>query len=869
MKQMIEDMDLPPVAEDIIVLAANGSEVSEVERREVEDNLSMIPTGWQEPSSVSDINKLLSSIEESMDKIEDRIVPYFMSRMNEPVFELFFPFRTKVDRQIRESRFRDTKLAYKIAGREEELLLVLKGCADYSWDYISTVNLLNANLVFPQGWFKNIVDFNLFPASLETFVLRAKKLSDHIKTHATNLSDRFNYVELTCLTGYRNPPYPGFDYREETVRLAQGNVISHDKYGISFKDTAREQLFVIPAPVEPISFEDYVKSGKWTTAGSSSLGKVEWEYNGESGHFKARKNMLVYLYTPDELWDYVQTQKKQINKTLIKSELGKIRLAVSSDLATYLRMSWVDYYLNSCYLKWPGSTMQESLNDQSNRLFTMLKELINHWGLPFDYKEFDHQPTLDEILEIVECLFDMARLNVPNNLLPIYEEVCSDIREGFRTAVLENSMIDLKLHVIGGLMSGLRWTSTLGNAWNTVITAMVEKLLAKMGVKSPIKYKNIRGDDSAIVTESWSRATAMHWGYKALGVKAGEGKYSVWWQQMEFLRQWFDKRVHGYPARVLPGWLQRKPWNSESKTIFSSIERQASLRDMLIRRGCDSKGVRSLWKATRDNWCKHSGVSLRYLALPKHNGGLGLEEWHGHVPDSLPSFEPGVRVKVTVSRSAVDSKLAQWNDLVPGNSYEDAYQQTYSDFISTMSSDDVPGVGKQNRLMWREVLKKWKPKWKQLVMKSFRTDWDVGILDTLRPGMDVVRQAKENLNHWDYGAFKAEEGRWRVLNEIARFRDIAPLEYMSYAFRSRLSQLKKRGLSFKVGLDWLFGSLAIQTDANPIVKSLIDSYTISLIGNPLNRHWHASEFSLALYIYAQNVSLLVKSSEWYQVLFNW
>ncbi|KAL1481246.1 hypothetical protein MTO96_034578 [Rhipicephalus appendiculatus] len=81
-------------------------------------------------------------------------------------------------------------------------------------------------------------------------------------------------------------------------------------------------------------FEEWLRSCEWQRSRSSSIGRVEYEIevDGERrrGHFKARKNLVLDAFTFDDLVTRVRQHDTQENKALVKSEFGKVRLAVSA-----------------------------------------------------------------------------------------------------------------------------------------------------------------------------------------------------------------------------------------------------------------------------------------------------------------------------------------------------------------------------------------------------------------------------------------------------------------------------------------------------------------------------------------------------------
>lgn len=85
------------------------------------------------------------------------------------------------------------------------------------------------------------------------------------------------------------------------------------------------------------------------------------------GHFKARKNHILDVIELADLLHAVRTHHTQDNKALVKSELGKIRLAVSAPLPTYLQQASLFSVAGCPYLNWPGNTLEESLEEEMLR----------------------------------------------------------------------------------------------------------------------------------------------------------------------------------------------------------------------------------------------------------------------------------------------------------------------------------------------------------------------------------------------------------------------------------------------------------------------------------------------------------------------
>lgn len=134
--------------------------------------------------------------------------------------------------------------------------------------------------------------------------------------------------------------------------LAGGGLLDHGVPGLSGWDQdavlariadLRRHARVHPSTTQTLP--EWLEVGDWERSGSASFGRVCFEVSTSEGtkcsHFKARRNLLMDVTEFDELYRRVSTYAKQENRALIKSELGKIRIAVASPLKMYLQMNWM------------------------------------------------------------------------------------------------------------------------------------------------------------------------------------------------------------------------------------------------------------------------------------------------------------------------------------------------------------------------------------------------------------------------------------------------------------------------------------------------------------------------------------------------
>lgn len=617
------------------------------------------------------------------------------------VFSSVWPPRSKMDLAIRRTRSSDLWMHAKRTGCAD-LLPALNSLAG-SFDYISVLNLGWAYCVMGRDWWQRMSAWGAFLDGIEHYVQVCKYVSDYIKTQPFADANRFDYVEAAGLVGYRNPPFPGFDVLLEAEKLAHAGTERTLPEGMVFADVAREALAMRVDAVQWVSFDDYVLQTKWLTSGASSQGRLEFRTpDGQQHSVKARKNFLPDVMPLPELVALAKSREGQAHTTIVKSELGKIRLAVAADIEGYLKMSWVNYLLNGAYRQWPGSTIDESTEVQTDRMITMLELCARSYGLPFDYAAFDHQPSTAEIKVIVQILCDAASANVPAAQLPAFRVISRSIVDSYDNAELTARDGEQKrtFHVEGGLMSGLRWTSVVGNAWNTVMTACVSKLLAGSGCDVGGVRRYIRGDDSAIFTPTAALAMLYARGYEAVGVEGGKGKFSVKRHEMEFLRVWYAERCHGYVLRALPGITQRKPWSSAPWSEEMTLTALSEVCRTLRRRG---KDVAQVWLTLSAHWCSLHRLPRAICCVPRALGGLGLEPWDGRslLSHHLPRIDKtGIEVtNMTDWRERQLATVAAEEGIVlDAQALKRVAQRQLMDVIA---ADDIPNISREYRQAWK------------------------------------------------------------------------------------------------------------------------------------------------------------------------
>lgn len=626
-----------------------------------------------------------------------------------------WPPRSKKDLSIRRTRFNDW---FRMLKGKDELLLhkMFNRVLKESFDYTLVTNLLMCATILGEQWINTWLYLHAFDSDIEHFTAVTKKVSDLGKT--VGLADKqwTLYLENATVCGYRNPPFPGFDPVVETQKLAEGGE-QHKLFGIQWTEAVEEFIHMEPVIGNVhVPFVDFVTSASWLTTGSSSQGKLEIETpQGKIKKVKARKNTVPDVVDLNELAETCKSWGKQINYAIIKSELGKIRMAVASDIEMYLQMTWINNLLNGAYNQWPGATTDEDFSKQTDRMFRMLKLAALKLGIPFDYAAFDHQPTTEELVGIVRYFIKIARHNVPDRHLAEFELIASNVIAGFYNSTLEWRMKpdQRKFKVTGGLMSGLRFTSTIGNAWNSIMTGIAMKLLTQLGVSTDTIDRYIRGDDSAIYVDNWGTGAMLKACYDVIGIKAGEGKFSMQSHAMEFLRIWYEDRCYGYPLRALPGLTQRKPWSSAPWTPDYVIRAIYETVKILRRRiPTHLKEIDYAWTKLKGSWCANHSLPKEVISTPSYLGGFGIESYDGQ----LTRIEPKISSLAKTIKPVKIVNQTSWRSNKIKKYYEERYhvkmtsercdQLAQEELVNTVTSDDIPEVSKEARSQWSLALKK-------------------------------------------------------------------------------------------------------------------------------------------------------------------
>lgn len=745
-------------------------------------------------------------------------------------FEKMFMPRTQMDIAIRLIRYTDIQSLYLLAsGRKRRVML-----STVAWEGVDYITCM---LVFLHIWMLTedmIFIYEKCDVLAEgpwEFSKRAKVMTGLLK----NSNDLVKYsclVEMSSLTGYRNMPVEGFDLREEAISLAKGGKVPHN-FPIPFAEAVVRFLSTgHRIVVKPLSFFEYIKSNKWATAGSSDVGYIYLlDKDKKEKKVKCKKNFLLDVETAESLYQMCIKSNQQVNYTIVKCELGKVRLAVASDIQTYLISSWMVYLSGECYLDWPGVTLQQSSFERLKSIDSVRNRLKGRYSVPFDYASFDHHCTTEEIKAIVTRICDSA--SVLGCAYPEFDQLYNSCINSFDNSILitrnpsEGWVMTDK--VTGGLMSGHRMTSIIGNGYNSVVTSMVINTAIKLGYNEENFSFRVQGDDSSIICKTALQAQLIIALYDMFGIVFKPGAFSILSGQTEYLRQWYGPdSINAYLCRSIPSIVQRKPW---SGSVWNPVELMRGHHDkcgVLRRRG--ATGIDELYSALKSRWSQLYNVPFKVISIPLSLGGLGIGVWdsRSRVTPAVPSFDRVLPVLTEITNereNRLKKKMITYN--LPAIDMKRYCKDLVAKIIT---QDDIRVASAHAKNVWIDQVKQ----------THFLISYDKPIVYQINYATPIrMNTLDESLeSRWLiedtslYGRYEHEVSEYRLLSSLKRYsstnyhvRDVMQPLYPSFC--SHLFSLTRKGHVSEV-LDYLGGSINLSDNfINPDFSATLTLYVSS------------------------------------------
>lgn len=736
--------------------------------------------------------------------------------------------RSRLDLSIRRFKWRDiwpgTDAALKLEMRYYQHL-----------DIVFATNILLWGRLFGADKLTDLRLLGIFN-SVDHFLDRAGLLSAYVKRFPYDPSDiKQMTAEIGGLVGYLTTDTASWDTVSELEALSKGG----NEHGLITDNWAKLFPSLITrikngrrAP-KFVTFEEFVKTGSWITSGSSSIGKVQWEYDEKKGKFKAKKNMLFELYSPDELWQLALGWDGTLrSRAFIKSEAGKRRLAVSSNLESYLYESYLLRLYGHSFKNWDYITLDESAATQHNRSAKTVALLAaGAWALPFDFARFDHQPTTWEIQSMVDNLASEVR--VPASYQATFQTIKTKIVNSYARSGI-SMMVDgtvVSHKVTGGIPSGVRITSLIGNQWNSIMTTRARDVATSMLGYDPALFIQIKGDDTAVFCRTAIECWIFRLAYQAINAIGLDSKFGISQNVCEFLRNEASPTgLRGWTNRTIPTLTQRKPWTAQPWSPSRDVTTLANNIRTLERRLGDTAPW--LHHANAIKWSRLMRQSYHWLHLPIRAGGLGVYEFAGWVPSrKLPLVTKPI--VLTNTRQATEADGPQWlpisldvrtkyiqhamSEKIAFDDIPGPQQAFFSDYVDSVRSMEVQWHRDLTILQqYRQV--KIKAERHTIKLPSFGTGnaWP----STPRPSLTSKHTSVPPFPQWvrEYMALKRI---WiKDYGILPRFMDLAELFFPNIARNIR--EFERLGWHRADAIDLASGN--IPTEPNSIMHPILTDY---------------------------------------------
>jgi hypothetical protein len=618
-----------------------------------------------------DLVPLLESDQATFDAF---ITRYFNTPGMESLLKILYPPRSKNDMNLRRTRFRDLFHFYHSQNVYTYPILF----AMLGQDYIRT--LLTA-------WFCQGLNKTSFDMITQTTIPQLDKytgdLTNQLKSQPAQDGWQI-FAELKNLTGYRFLPWEGFDAKADTLEFATGGQ-PHDMYH-SFQHWLHKAIGPLKSlspTFKPLTFLEFITSNHWITAGASTEGHIVIEYDGKLHKIKCRKNVVKDVILATELYQQAIDSTEQIAHAFAKYETGKIRIAVTGDLLTYLKMSWIAYLSEYSYKKWPHTTRLEDGLSRTTRMLQIINLCkAGYYGLALDFKGFERQ------VQSAEC--QVIQAAVDQQAVANYS-ACADIAANIQSTFDNSILIGMdgaKYNVTGGLPSGILGTSYIGDGFNISAAEAAINNLKSLGVPE-VAYYWLQGDDGNYMDNNPHLLQLMDWLFARMGFEAGIGKFGITPGSTEFLRVSYDANgAHGYPARSIVGLVQRKPWSDAPTSDVLPI---SSALDALITSSNRGLRLTKAIKVISQLWSRLHKISPKIASSPQPNG-LGIGSLIPNIRYNGKIEKPLIiqaQVKTPYRRNYW-TELSESVDLPLNSAQIDAL--VARDMQSMLITDSVPGA---------------------------------------------------------------------------------------------------------------------------------------------------------------------------------
>jgi hypothetical protein len=591
-------------------------------------------------------------------------------------------------------------------------------------------------------------------------VIKCKKLSEFIKKRGEKETEDWRYLVDLQRLGDFLPYKEESDFVEDIKDWVQRKPKhswngSEDEWYKRFEDTLKMLLLRNgKRPDKVMTIDEFVRNGDiWCTSGSgfepeSEKLKVTDKYRDKIFDVKKNKWSVRWSLSNYKVKRLMYKKRKQICKAVQKSEPGKVRAVISSDLALYLKMSYVSQFLEKSLAGSKLSTLWMSKDDRFDLWQSMGYD--GTWRMPLDQSEFDKNVSIRQIKIILKVIrWYLEYMNASDEILDMMDLIIYGLDGGY---VLIGGH---RIEIMNGVLSGWRWTALFDTLVN-----LVEVFMAKDWVEENSNIRvdflglNAQGDDDWFKFRTRKEAIAMWLAYESFGLDVNPGKFFLSKHRDEYLRRVMDKDViTGYPARSITSICFRSPIR-EKESLGGDRVRQGLNKWKLFceRMGAvfyrswwmrswykDSvQGVKGFTKKMIDEWMNTNVVAggigydgfesedgfVPSSSLQKHNyleiNGDGFKEWVKFA-ENYSVDERTCNYFAVSTLDISDKTLADWVKYI--YTFDNLGQQPVEYGLKTDQRGTIC-IGKQAYSYARTHNLRWYPSLQRAKHSTYFEDWD-------------------------------------------------------------------------------------------------------------------------------------------------
>lgn len=452
------------------------------------------------------------------------------------------------------------------------------------------------------------------------------------------------FAELTTLRDVELS-LPDKDFIHDITRWVSGSIDHQYDTDIpfTFREAMNEGLSTFLnsgdfklSDLQPLSPEEFCSDpGYWARSGTSDGPRLEIET--QNGRKRARKSKWAsaLAMTPDQVYSLMMRKEHQRNEAIQKRERKKVRAIISSDLSTYLKMSYVDIFIQWLLKSSPYTTLFLNTKRQYLMWKTIIEDTDDPYALkfPLDQEEFDHNVSMTMLMDALTAIENTILRLLLTEANTTQQRQFGDsllyVMNLIRYALSAGHVLvkGRKIQVTKGIMSGWRWTAFLDSLINFAQLYAINKA-AEFRFNTPIiSGVVVQGDDIRTKVPGPGGALTLLAGYQEVGLKVMAAKVFAAYHADEFLRQVATPgRLAGYPARSVGAICFRNP-----------VTRTQAIGELRIREGLEQWGTLAARAMSEPKFIrtiaipdvaranKLSPTDLEdYMRTPCYAGGLGM-----------------------------------------------------------------------------------------------------------------------------------------------------------------------------------------------------------------------------------------------------